>query len=149
GMTEKVEAASAIVEPEAELRALMATHFDFVWRSLRRLGVEDSALEDAAQKVWIIVSNKGRVRHESARAYLFSIAVRVASGFRRSTRRGKLVSDDDAVEAATDHGELPDEQIDHARARAILDQILDAMDDDLRAVFVLFELEQMTSPEIA
>jgi hypothetical protein len=37
----------------------------------------------------------------------------------------------------------------HAEPRALLDDVLDAMDEDLRVVFVLFELEDLTAPEIA
>ncbi|MDX2091773.1 MAG: sigma-70 family RNA polymerase sigma factor [Kofleriaceae bacterium] len=43
----------------------------------------------------------------------------------------------------------PAEVADRQRARAVLDRILDAMDDDLRAVFVLYELEELTMSEIA
>jgi RNA polymerase sigma-70 factor (ECF subfamily) len=35
------------------------------------------------------------------------------------------------------------------RARALLDEILEAMPTELRAPFVLFELEEMTMSEIA
>ena len=43
----------------------------------------------------------------------------------------------------------PEEQMDQRRARALLDQVLGFMPMDLRAVFVLFELEEMTMIEIA
>jgi RNA polymerase sigma-70 factor (ECF subfamily) len=42
-----------------------------------------------------------------------------------------------------------EDRIDHARARAALEAILDAMPLDLRTVFVLYELEQVTMAEIA
>src|SRR5882724_4791676 len=37
---------SRIGESEARLRLLMAAHFDFVWRSLRRLGLLDAEADD-------------------------------------------------------------------------------------------------------
>ena len=43
----------------------------------------------------------------------------------------------------------PEELMDQRRARALLDQVLGDMPMDLRAVFVLFELEEMTMMEIA
>jgi RNA polymerase sigma-70 factor, ECF subfamily len=132
-----------------DLRALVDAHFDFVWRSLRRLGVEDAMLDDAAQQVWIVASRGENIRVETARSYLFAIAMRVASDMRRSARRRRHVSDEARVAGAADDAPLADERLDRARARVVLDRILDAMPDDLRVVFVLYELEQLTSPEIA
>lgn len=137
-------------EPTLDLPALIEAHVDFVFRSLRRLGVDDASLDDAVQQVWIVVSRRGEpVRMGGARALLFSIALRVASDARRATRRRRTVSDEGAVEGTADGALLPDEQLARVRARAVLDEILDALGDELRAVFVLFELEQMSSPEIA
>jgi len=42
-----------------------------------------------------------------------------------------------------------DELVERKRARALLDEALDSMEDDLRTVFVLFELEEMKTSEIA
>jgi RNA polymerase sigma-70 factor (ECF subfamily) len=46
-------------------------------------------------------------------------------------------------------GDTPDTQLERARARAWLDNVLDKMDHDLRVVFVLYELEGMNTPEVA
>jgi RNA polymerase sigma-70 factor (ECF subfamily) len=43
----------------------------------------------------------------------------------------------------------PDELSDQTRARAVLDRVLVRMPEDMRVVFVLCEIEQMTAPEIA
>lgn len=150
GMPAKVATDSSVTDAANDLRSLVDAHFDFVWRSLRRLGVDDAGLDDAVQKVWIVVSRKAEpVRPESARSFLFSIAWRVASDVRRELRRRRQVADDDAIESAADEGDLPDARVDLLRARRVLDRILDEMDDDLRTVFVLFELEELGSPEIA
>ena len=66
-------------------------HFNFVWRSLRLLGVEPEALEDAAQEVFSVVSRQ-LARFEgrsSLQTWLFAIMQRVAANHRR-TRRRKL-----------------------------------------------------------
>ena len=42
-----------------------------------------------------------------------------------------------------------DAELDRARARVLLDAILNAMPEELRTVFVLFELEQLGTPQIA
>lgn len=137
-------------EPTLELPVVIERHVDFVFRSLRRLGVDDASLDDAVQQVWIVLSRKGTaVREGGARALLFAIAIRVAADARRAGRRRRLVGDEDHVAAAEDERPLPDEALDRQRARALLDEVLDELDDDLRAVFVLYELEQVSVPEIA
>ncbi|MEO7733801.1 MAG: sigma factor-like helix-turn-helix DNA-binding protein, partial [Kofleriaceae bacterium] len=52
----------------------------------------------------------------------------------------------DANQARTSDEAAPREL---ARARAVLDEILDELDDAKRAVFVLFELEEMPMSEVA
>ena len=43
----------------------------------------------------------------------------------------------------------PEGVADRERARALLDSVLDQMDDPLRTVFVLFEMEELSTAEIA
>ena len=43
----------------------------------------------------------------------------------------------------------PETLVDQRRALALLDDVLEEMAMDLRSVFVLSEVEQMTAPEIA
>lgn len=133
---------------DTHLRGLIEEHFDFVWRALRRLGVPDAQLDDAAQQVWITVSQKGEeVREETARSYLFAIALRVASDVRRTLRRRREVHADESE--SVDEAPGPDELVDRKRSRAILDEVLDAMPVEIRAVFVLYELDQLSMAEIA
>jgi RNA polymerase sigma-70 factor (ECF subfamily) len=74
--------------------------------------------------------------------------VRVASDYRRSRRRRPEVSDA-GVEEPFDEAPGAEELLDMRAARETLDEVLDRMSLELRAVFVLFELEQMTVTEIA
>ena len=61
--------------------ALYEQYFAFVWRSARRLGIVDSALEDVAQEVFLVVHRRldSLERGASIRSWLFSIVVRVVS----------------------------------------------------------------------
>jgi len=80
-----------------DLRALVEQHVAFVYRSLRRLGVEEMSLDDATQQVWIVATRRlADIRPASERAFLFGIAVRVAADFRRAARRRRLVPDENA-----------------------------------------------------
>jgi RNA polymerase sigma-70 factor (ECF subfamily) len=133
---------------EARLRAMRHEHFEFVWRSVRRLGVPEADADDATQQVFIVAAGKLRVIAEgSERAFLFGAALRVASHVRRSHRRRGEVTY--AVTEPEDASPSAEELIDRRRARALLDEVLESLPLDVRAVFVLFELEEMTLSEIA
>jgi RNA polymerase sigma-70 factor, ECF subfamily len=131
------------------IRLLVGAHFDFIWRSLRRLGVPQAEVDDATQKVfWVAIRRAHDIAEGSERAFLFSTALHVASDVQRTRARRREISDDDAiahvVEPLSDLADL----VDRKRARQILDDVLDAMDLELRSVFVLAELEELTAPEI-
>jgi RNA polymerase sigma-70 factor (ECF subfamily) len=124
-------------------------HFDFVWRVLCGMGVASSDLEDVAQEVFVIALKKlpefdGRA---SLKTWLFEIALRVASNHRRSVRRkGQRTELDERIaESAPGPAELAESR----RALLEVTRIFDALDDDLRLVLFLTEIEQMTAPEIA
>ncbi len=133
----------------ADLPTLVEVHADFVFRSLRRLGVPEAMADDGVQQVFLVVQSKiedivvGRER-----AFLFAVAMNVASHARRTIarRREELGDDHDHV---VDPSPLPDVALDQRRARALLDEVLEAMPMDLRTAFVMFELEEMTMLEIA
>lgn len=132
-----------------DMGALVDAHADFVWRSLRRLGVPDAAADDATQQVFLIAQSKlARILAGRERAFLFSVALNVAAHVRRSVARRREVGEEHALDLV-DPRPLPDTELDARRARALLDEVLDAMPIDLRTVFVLFELEEMSMAEIA
>jgi RNA polymerase sigma-70 factor (ECF subfamily) len=122
---------------------------DCARRSLRRLGVPELVVDDAAQEVFLVAARRlADIELGRERSFLFATALRVASDVRRAVaRRGTLV--DDTLEHIADDAPNPAELADRQRARAVLDRVLDAMELDLRAVFVLYELEEMTMAEIA
>lgn len=132
----------------SRLRTLVDTHFDFIWRSLRRLGLQAPDADDATQRVfWIAARKLDRIELGRERAFLFGTACHVAREVRRaSNRRREDLSDGIDVE---DGGESAEEIVDREKARVALDGVLDSMPLDVRAAFVLFELEEMTVPSIA
>jgi RNA polymerase sigma-70 factor, ECF subfamily len=79
--------------------------------------------------------------------WLYGICLRVASEHRRRPHRRR----EQVVEAVPDEGVDPsqEDEVERRRALAVLDEALDQLDDDKRAVFVLFELEQMPMVEVA
>lgn len=140
------------VDQERRFRMVYDAHVAFVWRSLRRLGVLDRDIEDKCQEVFVVAYRRWAdfvdLGH-GPRAWLFQIALRVASDARRHRRRhpvdpdGGLAQDRQAVD--------PPQAKAVARRQAIdlLDRALASIEIGRRAVLVLHEIEQMTAPEIA
>jgi RNA polymerase sigma-70 factor (ECF subfamily) len=124
-------------------------HFDFVWRSLRRLGVARADADDAAQEVFLVLTRRlNDLEQDRERAFLFATSLRVASTRRRSARR-KPEATLDEFEELPAMGLDPEELAELSNARALLQDILNEMDLEFRSVFVLAELEELSAPEIA
>ncbi|MGK3996969.1 RNA polymerase sigma factor [Sorangium sp. So ce1024] len=137
--------------PSAErYRAMVDAYFDFIWRSLRGLGVPAGAADDAAQHVFLIAYQKlDEIAPDRERSFLFGTAMGVAANARRAGARRRELCDDDAMAAAADDAPDPERLMEMKQARALLDEVLDAMEEDLRVVFVLFELEGVPTEEIS
>jgi len=117
---------------------------------LRRLGIREADVDDAAQKVFCVaLRREPAIVHGRERAFLFSTALHVAADTRRAQARGREVCDEEALANVVQPQADPERLVDQKRAREMLDDVLDASDDDLRVVFVLAELEELTAPEIA
>jgi RNA polymerase sigma-70 factor (ECF subfamily) len=128
---------------------IVAEHFAAMWRFLRRLGLPEADTDDAAQEVLLVVVAKlDRIEPHSERPFLFSTAFRVAAAIRRGQRR-HLELDEDILPIAADADANPEELLELKRARVLLDRLLSPMPLELRAVFVLYELEGLTMAEIA
>lgn len=147
---------SAVAASDRENRAILdvtsihAAHADFVWRSLYRLGVREADLPDMLQEVFVVVHRRLHTLQTEARVttWLFGIAMRVASHYRRRAhrRRERAVPEFDALETQTPS---PERVALESDARKTLERILDRMSLDKRAVFVMFELEELGCDEIA
>jgi len=135
-----------------DVRAIHASHADFVWCSLQRLGVWPADLEDALQEVFVVVHRKLASFDGSARlsTWLFGISMRVASAYRRKAyrRRERTVVDMEATAGASQL-DSPEEALAAEQARARLASVLDELEPARRAIFVMFEIENIACPEIA
>jgi RNA polymerase sigma-70 factor (ECF subfamily) len=133
------------------LTALFEAHYDFVWRSLRRMGVLEAGVDDAAQEVFVVAARKlDRIERGAERAFLFATALRVAADARRArARRHEVAEGSEVLDAVWATGPDLDELVEHKRARELLDHVLDSMPNEVRAVFALYELEGLTMAEIA
>ena len=135
---------------EARFRGVVDREYDFIWRSLRGLGVPSSAVDDAAQQVFLVAAQKiASIAEGSERSFLFSTARGIAANVRRARARSREEADDDALAREPDASPNPEQLISAKRAREALDAILASMPEDVGTVFVLYELEGLTMAEIA
>lgn len=137
----------AFVAPAFE--QVYAEHFDFVWRSVRRLGVPPSATDDAVQDAFLVVHRRlGEFEGRSSlRTWLFAIVRRVARDHR--PRRDRPSDDEALSHIAESADRAPDERAARNEAARLLNALLQTIDEDKREAFILSELEQFTVPEVS
>ena len=149
---QKVEStARADVEaPARRVRRIVDESYDFVWRSLRRLGVPPAFVDDGAQQVFVVLVRRlDDVETGAERAFLFGVAVRVAADLRRSARRRREDPAEGVLDSLAHDGPSPEEIAEARSSRKILDRALDAMPIEQRTVFILYELEELSMAEVA
>jgi len=131
-------------ERDALFRQIYDREFNYVWHSLRRFGVWDRDLEDAAHDAFVVIHRKLHTYDQDRplKPWLVGIAFRIASDFRRRAQhRHEIVSDE--IEAVDTAGDAL-QQIDARERRGLVRQALDTLDEDKRAVMVLHEIEGHT-----
>jgi RNA polymerase sigma-70 factor, ECF subfamily len=146
-------ASAATTEPgpaEVQLstRQLFESYAGFVMRTVRRLGVRASDTEDVTQEVFMIVHRRSAdlQTEVNPRSWLFGIARRVVANYLRKSRRSREDAWDEVVPVASGD---PSEALQQTRERALLERALGKLDEDKRAVFVLYELEGLAMQEVA
>lgn len=134
---------------DAMFRAAYEAELDYVWRTLRRLGARERDLEDLTHDVFVAVwRNLDRYdRDRPLRPWLFGIAFRVVSDYRRRARFTRETPSD--REAAVSGAPSPHAWAEAAEDRALVIAALDALPLEQRAVFVLSAIDGQAMPEIA
>lgn len=145
-------------EPDQERKACPMTfeevydeHFNFVWRSLRRLGVSEADVQDAAQDVFVIVYNKlaGFEGRSKISTWLFSICMHIAKDRRRSAHERRRSPEEIDFQERADPQADVGAAVERRQGAEWIEIILNEMPDEQRAAFVLFELEAQTCEQIA
>ncbi len=128
----------------ARLARMFAAHHGMVWRTMRRRGLSPDAAADVTQQTFLVAAERlADIALDSERAFLLGTALRVSQSLGRKTTRWQLEEDMDRRVADTS-------SVSEERAAVQLcDVALSKVDPDLAEVFVMFELEGLSSPEIA
>jgi RNA polymerase sigma-70 factor (ECF subfamily) len=132
-----------------DLAAIFDEHFDYVWRTLQRLGVRDADLEDLSHEVFLKVNArlKDYDPKRPLRPWLFGFAHRVAADHRRLARHRVEVLG--VAMEPTDPGRPADEGLQDDEERALVIDALSRIDFDRRAVLLLHDAEDVAVPAIA
>ena len=137
-------------DPNLAVREIYESHFEFVWRTARRLGIRDPHLDDVVQEVFMVVQRRladfeGR---SQLRTWLFGITRHIVRAhFRQNARQLEPLAQPN--ELADPSGDGAEERLVSLEGTRLLYALLDELDTDKREVFVLAELEEMSGPEIA
>jgi RNA polymerase sigma-70 factor, ECF subfamily len=133
---------------KSRLSRLVDDHIDFVARILRNAGTAEADVDDEVQRVFIVLSNRlDDVQVGSEKSFLLQTALHIAARSRRTMARRREVLTDQLPQIA-DPVSTPEELVGRRQMRQTVDHILGQMDNDLRIVFLLYEVEQMTAAEI-
>lgn len=135
-----------------EFEAVYSRWFDYVWLLLRRLGVREADLEDAAQEVFVVVHRRLSAYdpERPIRPWLSGITRRVAMRERRRPRNTREAEAPAALVDALLRDEAhPERLLADAQRRARVHAGLEALDETRREVFVLHELHGLPCPEVA
>jgi RNA polymerase sigma-70 factor, ECF subfamily len=125
-------------------------HFAMVWRSLRRLGVPEVALDDAVQDVFLVLHRRWAdfQRQSSLRTWIYGISMRVASDHTKRARRERARYSPEVPELESP-AESPDSVYQQREAALILRQALAALEDKEREILVFIDLEERSVVEAA
>ena len=132
-----------------DLAAVYAREFDWVWGTLRRLGVAARNLPDVTHDVFVVVHRRAHTYDPARplRPWLFGVAYRVARDH-LALGRNRRESVVDELEVA-DPAPAQDQCLDRAQSRALVLAALQHVELDRRVVFILHDLEEQPMPEIA
>jgi len=144
--------APADVDP----RQLFDSHLAFVWRNLRRLGVPEVLVEDAAQDVFLVVHRRWdswQAARSTVETWLFGIVLRVAHNYRRAQQRRQAWllpgHGRGALPEVPSSADGPAEILAQREAAVVFESALAPLDEDRRALFLMIDVEQMSVPQAA
>jgi RNA polymerase sigma-70 factor (ECF subfamily) len=156
----KANASNALEQPEAAAKSAGSSavagedylqvyqqQLDFLLGTLRRFGVPRSDLEDVLHEVFLVMLTKwdDYDRARPIRPWLFGIAFRTASSYRRKTTREVLGCEYETEDVR----ERPDDDVGAQQRRALLMRALAQVPLSRRAVLIMHEVDETPMREIA
>jgi RNA polymerase sigma-70 factor (ECF subfamily) len=132
----------------AAWRTLYDTHFDFAWRTARRLGLSDADAEDAVQEAFqTAFQHLGAFHTGRFSTWLYRIVANEVSARVRRRRVREFFS---GLLGASQRTEVasPEGAVDARRTLAHVERILGKLSREKREAFALHEIEGLSHDEI-
>jgi RNA polymerase sigma-70 factor (ECF subfamily) len=125
-------------------------HATLVARWAARLGGPDSDVEDVVQEVFLVVSRKLSGFRDGGNfiSWLFQITRKIVANQRRRLRWRRLWSPDQ-LGCLRWEGPSPEAELERRQVVMLFHRALDRLPERQRIVFVLYELDGMSTPAIA
>ncbi len=132
-----------------DMGAIFDEHFDYVWATLRRLGVREADREDLVHDVFLKVHSRLGDYDETRplRPWLFGFAYRVAADHHRLARHRVEVLGAPSDAVANDPS--ADDRVAALEQRELILEALQTIDLDRRAVLVMHDVDDIAVPHIA
>ena len=125
-------------------------HVEGLWRIVARLGVPRHSIDDLVQEAFITACRRrADIGPGQERSFLIATAIRLCSNYRQRAHVRREVSHGDGFERNASPDPNAEQLLMEKRSRELLEQVLAGLSAEHRAVFVLFELEGFSVPEIA
>jgi len=126
--------------------ALYDRHAEVVFRNLHRLGVRAADVPDLLQETFLVVHRRW-VDYDPnlpIEGWLWGIAAGLARNYRKRAFRRTETGQAEGHSATT-----PEEELQRARQRRDIEDAIDALDPEKRAVFTMFEIEGLSGKSIS
>ena len=135
----------------SSFESIYRRYFDFVWSSVRRLGVSAAATDDVVQEVFIVIHSRidSLERPESLRSWIYGITRRIVSTYHRAQRTKEASGAALAAEPDGRRTPTPLELVEQNDQVKLLFELLQEVDEAKREVFMMVELDELTVPEVA
>jgi RNA polymerase sigma-70 factor, ECF subfamily len=129
---------------QGRLEQMFRAHRGVIWRMLRCRGLAPDAAADATQEVFLVAAQRlADIAVGKERSFLIGTALHVAQAAARTRSRWQLEENVDPVEESTPTLD------DRKSALDLIGKILSRVDPPLVEVFVLYEIAEFSSFEIA
>jgi RNA polymerase sigma-70 factor (ECF subfamily) len=152
----RLHAERAVVEVRPQppsFAEVFRAHLPFVWRVLRSIGVPPADIEDVCQEVFVVVHRKlpAFEPRASLSTWIYGICWRVwkdqkGRSYRRHEEPMDVLPEGRAIDRTPPP--TPGDWANHNEALQILNVILNGLDENKRAMFVLCDLERVPMKDV-
>jgi RNA polymerase sigma-70 factor (ECF subfamily) len=132
--------------PPAWFRA----HVAGLWRVVARLGVPAHQVDDIVQETFLAAGRRrADIGPGQERAFLVATAIRLCSNYRRRAHVRRELNEGEGFGDEPSHAPDAEQLLIDKRWRELFERMLGELSEAHRTVFVLYELEGFSVPEIA